>query len=95
MRELIKLSADEKLDFETSKTGLDLFGDNAEKYPDKIASADEIYQMIYSELDNLSDKISSWLIENGVQENELVIVKIGRVKEFAAAIIGIHKSGAA
>ena len=51
--------------------------------------------MTYSELDKLSDKIAAYLLSEGVKKNEFVAVRLGRVKEFIAAVLGVHKAGAA
>ncbi|MBP5605891.1 MAG: AMP-binding protein, partial [Ruminiclostridium sp.] len=49
----------------------------------------------YRELDRISDSIAAYLLDNGVKPNTFVAVKMGRTKLFTAAVIGIHKAGAA
>ena len=91
----MSISRGEKFSYDTSKTWIDLFKFQTEKNPSKIAVADENSEMTYSELDKLSDKIAAYLLNEGVKENEFVAVRLGRVKEFIATVLGIQKIGAA
>ena len=43
----------------------------------------------------VSNALAAWLIGQGVKENNFVALRMGRVKEFAAAVVGVHKAGAA
>ncbi|MBR6012373.1 MAG: amino acid adenylation domain-containing protein [Selenomonadaceae bacterium] len=95
LKKILEVSTGEKFSYDTSKTFLDLFKIQVEKNSDKIAVADENSEMTYKELDELSDKVASWLIDNEVSENEFVAIRMGRVKEFIVAAIGIWKVGAA
>ena len=51
--------------------------------------------MTYAELDTISDKISAWLLENGVREDDFVAIRMSRTKNFVAAVLGVQKIGAA
>ena len=93
--ELISISKGRELAYNTEKTWIDLFLAQAEKHPDKTAVVDSKGSFTYEELNRASDAVAAWLIRSGVQENSFVAVKMDRVKEFMAAIIGIQKAGAA
>ena len=95
LEKILQVSAGEKLDYDTNKTWLDLFKEKVAETPENIAVADENSELSYKALDELSDKVAAWLIENGAESNKFVAVSMGRVKEFLAAVIGIWKIGAA
>ncbi|MBQ6296676.1 MAG: non-ribosomal peptide synthetase [Selenomonadaceae bacterium] len=95
LEKILKVSAGETFAYDTTKTWLDLFKEQAAKTPENVAVADENSAFSYKALDELSDKVAAWLIENGVEENNFIAVSMGRVKEFLAAVIGIWKIGAA
>ena len=95
IKKILEVSTGKKFDYDTNKTWLDLFKVQVAKTPEKIAVADENSNFSYRELDELSDKVAAWLIENGAEENKFVAIRMGRVKEFMAAVIGIWKIGAA
>ena len=92
LQKIIEVSTGEKFSYDKTKTWVDLFKEVAKKNPDKIAVADENSEMTYSELDKASDKIAAHLIADGVQENEFVGIRLGRIKEFVAAALGVHKA---
>ncbi|MEG1138732.1 MAG: amino acid adenylation domain-containing protein, partial [Lachnospiraceae bacterium] len=65
------------------------------QYPDKTAIVDMEgeRETTYKELDELSDKIAAWIVENHVEQGSLVPVLLPRKMEFVAATIGILKAG--
>ena len=93
-KEIMDIARGETLDFDRSKTWLSMFGHWAEVQPDHVAVADKVGELTYAQLDKASDKMASWLIANGILPNDFVIVKMHRFKEFAVAVLGIHKAGA-
>lgn len=95
INKILEVSQGKKYEYDTSKTWIDLFREQAVKNPDKIAVVNKNTTMTYKELDEASDKIAAYLINNGVKVNEFVAVKMGRVKEFMSVVIGIQKAGAA
>ena len=95
INKILEVSQGEKYEYDTSKTWIDLFREQEVKDPDKIAVVDKNSSMTYKELNEASDKIAAYLINNGVKVNEFVAVKMGRVKEFVSVVIGIQKAGAA
>ena len=92
---VLSLSKGEALECDTTLTWIDHFLSFAEKCPDKTAVVAQNGSYTYGELDRVSDSVASWLSEKGVGDNEFVAVRMNRVKEFHAAIIGINKAGAA
>ena len=62
--------------------------------PEHIAVTDDVGTLTYRELDKLSDSVANFLLEKEVKSDEFVVIKIQRLKEFAAAVIGVHKVGA-
>ena len=95
LEKIITVSTGERFSYDTSKTWVDLFKENAAKNPDRTAVADEYSEMTYAGLDAASDKIAASLLLDGVREDEFVAIRMGRVKEFVAAVLGVHKAGAA
>ena len=93
--QLLNLSGGEKLSYDRDETWLELFHTWVEKTPDHTAVADSKGSYTYAELDRASDKVALYLIAHGVTENSFVAVSMGRVKAFAAAVLGIQKAGAA
>ena len=93
---IIALSNGEKLDYDSTKIWVDLFMEQAREHPEHMAVAAENGSLSYGELDRLSDQLAAALIDQeGVQPDEFIAVRMGRVKEFHAAVLAIHKAGAA
>ena len=92
---LVKLGTGEKRDYDTTKTLIDLFREQAVKTPDAVAVLDIDSQFTYSELDQKSDVLVCLLIEEGVKPGDHVCVELPRKKEFMLAAFGIMKAGAA
>ena len=95
VREIVKLSTGETFEYDRSRTVLDLFLEWTAASPDNPAVADENSSFSYRELDEASDKVASYLINNGVKEDDFVAVRMDRVKEFHTAVFGIWKARAA
>lgn len=93
--ELLALSRGETLICDARQTWLDLFLENVNRIPEKSAVADSEGSYTYRELDQASDTIAAFLRVHGVADNGFVAVRMDRVKAFVAAVIGIHKAGAA
>ena len=93
--EVLALSGGKRIPYDREQTWLDLFRDIANRMPSITAVVDSRGSYTYGELDALSNRIAARLIENGVVENSFVAVRMDRVKEFIAAVIGVQKAGAA
>ncbi len=93
---LIELGTGERLDYDTTKTFIDLFTEQAWKAPYNIAVVDKDSQLTYKELDEQSNAIAHWLIEgHDIEPNDFVAVMLPRRKEFVTSVLGIWKAGAA
>ncbi len=92
---VVKLSGGAGLEYDRSETWLTLFHAWAEKTPDHTAVVDSEGSYTYAELDQASNAVAAYLIDHGVTQNSFVAVRLGRVKAFVAAVIGIQKAGAA
>ena len=94
-REVIEASYGETMEYDTSRTWIDIFQDFARSDPDHTAVVDSTGSYTYEELDRKSDKFASWLCGQGIGINDFVVIKMNRVKEFVLAMLGIQKAGAA
>ena len=95
VREIVALSRGETLEYDASETWVNLFLKHAQNTPRKIAVVDRKGAFTYGELEHASNCIGAWLLEKGVAAGDFVALKMGRVKEFLAAVIAVHKIGAA
>ncbi|MBQ7477703.1 MAG: amino acid adenylation domain-containing protein, partial [Selenomonadaceae bacterium] len=93
--EMLRISRGEKLAYNQKETWLDLFLHHAKNTPEKTAVVDSRGAFTYGDLDRASDSIAIYLLKNGVVAGDFVALKMGRVKEFFAAVIAVHKVGAA
>lgn len=96
IQSLIELGTGDILEYDKSRTMVDLFVEQAGRTPDAIAVADKDSRLTYRELDERSNALAHWLVEEKcVVPNDFVAVMMPRVKEFAVAVFGIWKAGAA
>lgn len=72
-----------------------LYEEQVRALPFKTALICNDKSLTYSGLDILANKISNYLIEKGVHENEVVGICLNRSLMMVAALLGILKSGAA
>jgi len=72
-----------------------LFEKQAAQYPEKIAVIYNKNQLKYRELNRRANQIANYLIQKGVQPNDLVGIYLDRSVEMVVAMIGVLKSGAA
>ena len=93
--EMKRLSWGGELDYDTNETWLDCFLRHVKADPGHAAVVDSKGSYTYGELDDASNRIAAWLLQNGIAQNSFVVIKTGRVKEYAAALIGVQKAGAA
>ena len=92
---VLRLSTGKKLDYDTSATWVDLFQQQAKARPDQVAVVDSTSQLTYRELDEKSDRLAHWLVNEGVKPDDFVAIKMDRVKEFLVAVLATQKAGAA
>ena len=95
MARTVTLSQGETLAYNADETWVDMFQQRVREHPDNISVVDRTSQLTYKELDELSDRVAAWLLAKGVNAGDFVAIKMGRVKEFVVAVLGINKTGAA
>ena len=71
---------------------LDYLSHSAKEFPDKTAFADTVRSVTYAQLDEISDRIASALLEKNYQHNMPVAVLIERNIESICTFFGIVKS---
>ena len=94
-QEVMEFSRGEQLPYDTSKTFIDLFRENARKYPGNKAVADKWGALTFSTLDLHSDRLAAELALQGVVPGTFVAVMMSRRKEYVVGIIAIQKAGGA
>lgn len=78
------------------KTVVDLFEEQALRTPDNIAVVFHETQLSYRELDEKSNQLAAYLIENyAIKSNDLIGITLERSERMIISIFGILKSGAA
>ena len=92
---VIRMSMGDPLSYDTSVIWIDMFKQQVAQRPDSTAVVDSKGQLTYKQLDEQSDAVAAYLVGQGVLPDDFVAVKMGRVKEFIVAVIGINKAGAA
>ena len=95
MARTVALSQGETMAYNADETWVDMFQQRVREHPDNISVVDRTSQLTYKELDELSDRVAAWLLAKGVTPGDFVAIKMGRVKEFVVAVLGINKTGAA
>ena len=95
MARTVALSEGETMAYNADETWVDMFQQRVREHPDNISVVDRTSQLTYKELDELSDNVAAWLLAKGVTPGDFVAIKMGRVKEFVVAVLGINKTGAA
>ncbi|MCQ2288636.1 MAG: amino acid adenylation domain-containing protein [Muribaculaceae bacterium] len=89
------LSAGEEMDYDTSKTFVDVFKQRVAEQPDAVAVSDRDAEITYGALDCRSDILATQLIASGVEPDQFVALMMDRSIEFPLSVIAIHKAGAA
>ena len=91
---VLKLSYGGEMEYDESKTFVDLFREQTASRPDATAVVDRETSLTYRQLDQRSDALASLLVERGVKPGDFVAVKLPRRVSFAVAIIAVQKCGA-
>lgn len=86
---------DTEVIFSDDKTIVDLFNEQVLKSPSTIAAIFGTEQLTYSELDERSNQLGSYLRKQGIREESLVPICLERSLEMIISIMGILKAGAA
>ncbi|WP_426094736.1 amino acid adenylation domain-containing protein [Flavobacterium sp. DSR2-3-3] len=84
------------VDFDTEKTIIDLFLEQVAKTPQNKAVIANDEALSYTELDELSNRLANYLIQNyKIAKYDLVVVKLGRGERLLISLLGVLKTGAA
>jgi amino acid adenylation domain-containing protein len=79
----------------TRKNFIELFREQASKYPDQRIAIDRIGHITYEELNNKSDNLARFLVKSGIKPNDLVGLCSSLNIDFIISMLGIIKAGAA
>jgi tyrocidine synthetase-3 len=95
-RQLLSTFNHTSVDYPRDKTIVQLFAEQAEKTPDRIALAYEGSEMSYRELHERSNQLAHYLKENhDIQPDDMIGIMLDRSDKTIIAILGVLKSGAA
>ncbi|MCV9927842.1 amino acid adenylation domain-containing protein [Flavobacterium sp. LS1R49] len=82
--------------FDTDKTVIDHFLSQVKKTPQKLAVIEDDKTLSYAQLDELSNRLANYLIENcKIAPQNLIAVKLNRGERLLISLLGILKTGAA
>jgi len=70
-----------------------IFEEQAEKYPNKIALVHKEQSLTYRELNEKSNQLAHYLIEKGLKKGNIVALLLDRSIEIIVGILGIIKAG--
>ena len=94
-REVLELSAGTALEYDHTLTIVDIFRDQAKKFPSKKALVDSTGYLTYEDLDRWSDALAHKLGALGVSADTFVAVMLPRQKEFMVCVLAVLKAGGA
>lgn len=92
---LLRARSGPRMPIEAGMTWLRDFRKQVALQPDALAVCAENGAYTYAELGKTSDLLAHWLTEKGVKPADFVVVRMPRVRQFPAAVLGIQKCGAA
>ncbi|WP_173964090.1 non-ribosomal peptide synthetase, partial [Flavobacterium collinsii] len=93
--QLLDVFNDTTVAYPKNKTLIDLFEEQVKKTPDAIAVVYGGEALSYKELNEKSNQLGHYLIEQGVEPDTLVGICLDRSLEMLIGILGILKSGGA
>jgi len=79
--------------YPADQTVIDLFQEQAERTPDHLAVIDKNGSLTYSELEEKSNQVAYYLIENGISQADIVGLYMKRSSQMIIYLLGILKSG--
>ena len=91
---VMKMSYGGEMEYDESKTFVDLFREQVAARPDSTAVVDCETSLTYRQLDERSAALASYLAAHGVVPGDFVAVKLPRRVAFAVAIVAVQKCGA-
>ncbi|WP_202704568.1 AMP-binding protein, partial [Flavobacterium sp. UGB4466] len=78
------------------KTIVDLFEEQVEKTPDHVAIVFENKELTYRELNERSNQLAHYLMDNySIQPDDLIGIQLERSEWMIVSILGVLKSGGA
>ena len=83
-----------EMDYPKDKTISQLFEEQVEKTPNKIAIVFENKKLTYKELNEKANQLANYLRKSGIKPNDIVGIMLPRSLELLISIIGVLKSGA-
>lgn len=81
--------------YDSSKTVVDLFREQAEKFPERAAVVYTDRRYTYAQIDEMTDRLAAYVAGLGIGREEVVSVLIPRCEYMAIASLGVSKAGAA
>ena len=84
-----------ELPYDTTQTIVSLFRRQAKATPDKTAVVFKDKQFTYAELDEMSDRIASYIASKGLGLEDVVAILIARSEWMAIVSLGVLKAGCA
>ena len=81
--------------YDNTQTIVSLFRRQAKATPDKTAVVFKDRQYTYSQLDDISDRIASYIASKGLGPEDVVAILIGRSEWMVIASLGVLKAGCA
>ena len=95
VEELLYSFNDTQYEYARDKTIIDLFEEQVDLNPDRVAVVDGQRQLSYRELDERSNRLAHYLQKKGVKQESLVPICMSRSLDIVIGIIGILKAGGA
>jgi amino acid adenylation domain-containing protein len=87
---------DTKIDFPSNKTIVDLFEEQVEKTPDKVAVVFEEKDLTYRQLNEKANQLGYYLItHHDIVPDDIIALQLERSELMIIAILGVLKAGAA
>ncbi len=93
--QLLETFNNTEVPYPLDKTVIDLFSDQVSKSPEAIAAVFEEEELTYEELDRRSNRLAHYLINEGVQPDDLVGICLERNLDMLVGVLAILKSGGA
>lgn len=94
-KEFIDLVNSTETNYDTSKTLVERFKDQAKKVPDKLALVFKDKEFTYKQLDTITERIGQYLYNKGLRKECPVSVLVSRSEYMTICALGVLKSGAA